>query len=170
MGMEHKAYVFDWAGFDAELAPVLYRALATGGCDELAAFIDTRRQFLTDPNEGDPLPDDWRALVEAWDAHQLGDLALTRYYQADKADGLRYDWSELSDRASPEVAAALLGTPFGPKGNLFDPGKYGSYFQTPGRVCQSLATLAHLDWPELRRYRALLESAVREGKGVYVTF
>lgn len=170
VGMEHKAYAFDWAGFDGELGPILYAALDTGDCAELAAFIEAERSRLTDPNEGELLPEGWQSHVETWDAHQLGDLALTKYYRADAIDGLSYDWSELHDRATPEVAAALLGAPFGPACNLFDPGKYGSNFQTPQRVRQSLAALAPLDWPELGRYRALLETAAASGKGVYVTF
>jgi hypothetical protein len=168
--MEHKAYVFDWVAFEGELAPVLYAALATGECDALAAFVCAHRGQLTDPNDGEPLPEDWRKLVETWDAHQLGDLALTKYYRAADVDGLSYDWVELDDRAPPAVAAALLGEPFGPKQNCFDPGKYGSYFQTPERARESLAALGRVRWPELRPYRTILKEAARQRRGVYVTF
>jgi hypothetical protein len=168
--MEHKAYVFDWTGFASGLGPVLENALVCGDCTGLAAFIDAERPQLTDPNEGDPLPTNWRALVYTWDAHQLGDLALTRYYRAGALDGLGYAWAEVSSRATPTVLSAMLGVPFGPQNNPFDPGKYGSYFQTPQDVHQSILALAPLDWPELVQYRLLLATAAREGLGVYVTF
>jgi hypothetical protein len=170
MPAEHKAYVFDWSAFDAELGIVLYAALETGDCTELAAFIDAERNRLTDPNEGDPLPDDWRALVYTWDAHQLGDFAMTAYYRVRGAEGLGYAWAEVYDRATPTLLSAVLGAPFGPPSTPFDPGKYGSYFQTPQGVQQSRVALEAFDWPELTRYRSLLTDAAREGVGVYVTF
>ena len=170
MGLEHKAYVFDWAGFDRELGLILYSALESGECDELAAFISEQRAYLTDPDEGDNLPEDWATLILTRDAHQLGDLALTKFYRPSEVDGLRYDWATLDEGATPEVAAAMLGAPFGPKANRFDPGKYGSYFQTPTQVRRSLDTLSAIDRAELERYRSILRSAMKAGKGVYVAF
>jgi hypothetical protein len=61
--MEHKAYTFDWSSFEGELAPALYAALKSCDLNHLVAFIAAQRHRLTDPNEGDPLPEDWPALV-----------------------------------------------------------------------------------------------------------
>lgn len=168
--MDHKAYVFDWDAFERELAPVLSGALRTGRCDDLVVFINSQRGFLTDPYEGEPLPPDWSSLIETPDAHQFGDFALTKYYRASDLDGLADAWEGIDDRALPDIAAALLGETFGPKKNPFDPGKYGSYFQTPKRVRESIAALSKVRWPELSGYRAILKSAARQKKGLYVTF
>ena len=64
----------------------------------------------------------------------------------------------------------MLGFPVGLSGRLFDPGRYGSYFQTPRQVRESLSVLKSHVCPELAGYLELLERCVGEGRGVYVTF
>jgi hypothetical protein len=68
--------------------------------------------------------------------------------------------------------------PFGPRHDRFDPGRYGSYFQTPRRVAGSLARVRgpDLSWLDehdrdfVRRFEVLLEECVAAGLGLYVTF
>jgi hypothetical protein len=59
-----------------ELHPLLEEALAADDPTELEAFIDENRAALTDPYEGDPLPEDWRAALENRDVHECGDYAF----------------------------------------------------------------------------------------------
>lgn len=170
MAMSHKAYAFDWQGFEFDLLPLLGEALATDDPGELAAFIDTHRDLLTDPYEGKPLPADWRASLESRDVHEYADYALTRFYDPANDCGLHEDWVEISDRLPANAADALLGFSVGPPNRMFDPGRYGSYFQNPAQVQESLATLRRLDLPELAEFIELLERCTAEGRGVYTTF
>ncbi len=119
--MDHKAYAFDYAGFQRRLAPILYAALETGDAGPLRAFIEANRAELTDPYEGEPLEE-----LPDGDVHELGDFALTAFYDPACDIGLADDWEEAGD--------AALGVPFGPPSNLFDPGRMGSYFQSPELV------------------------------------
>jgi len=62
--------------------------------------------------------------------------------------------------------------------NLFDSGRYGSYFQTPEQVAESLPRVRGFDlsWLDeqdrgfVRRFVRLLEECVAVGLGLYVTF
>ncbi len=90
--MCHKAYALDYEEFSVELAPILYRALETGHNDDLTALIDANHQALTFPWDGTPLPEDWRSSLELGDTHELGDLALTKYYDAAEDCGLQDYW------------------------------------------------------------------------------
>jgi hypothetical protein len=191
MSMEHKAYAFDYKAFRRRLAPLLYAALQTRDCARLVAFIDRHRAELTDLETMEVgLGPDWRERWEEKDPHRLGDLALTRYYDPGAPSGLSYDWQEVIDAAAKEAGNAraellVLGTPFGPPRTYFDPGKMGSYFQTPGQVCRNHGLLLRLldRRPELRDlapyYTAegqplsiglMFEEAVDADKGLYVTF
>jgi hypothetical protein len=170
MSMEHKAFAFDWQQFVRGLRPVLVLALADDDPAPLESFIDRHRAELTDPYEGEPLPDKWRDLLEAGDVQELADFAQTRYYRSSEDRGLGDKWTELSDELPSAAAAALLGTPLGPPDARFDPGRMGAYFQTPARVRRSLAVLAGVRRGELRPYRELLKRCVAAGLGVYVTF
>jgi hypothetical protein len=166
--MYHKAFAFDWTSFQRHLAPILHDALSSDSIAGLAAFIEHHWQSLTDPYEGQPLPEDWSALMENRDVHVYGDFALTLYYSPTVDFGVGDSWLALSD--DPSVAKALLGQPFGPADNVFDPGRMGSYFQTLDAVSSSLGILSADDRPELSDFIDLLERCGVEGMGVYVTF
>ena len=81
--MEHKAFAFDWNAFQRHLAPILRDALSSDSVVGLAAFIEHHRQSLTDPYEGEPLPEDWSSLMENRDVQDHGDFALTTLLLAD---------------------------------------------------------------------------------------
>lgn len=166
--MDYKAFAFDWNAFQRHLARILRDALSSDSVAELAAFIEHHRESLTDPYEGEPLPQDWSSLMESRDVQEYGDFALTLYYSPTADFGIGSSWVAVSDDI-PEPDA-LLGEPFGPPYNLFDPGRMGSYFQTPDTVSSSLRSLSADDRPELSDFVDLLERCGAEGMGVYVTF
>jgi hypothetical protein len=172
--VEQKAFVFDFATFETELRAILDRALETGRIAELARFIGENLATLKDPYEGEPLADGWEGMLESADPHQYGDFALTKYYDPRADIGLGYEWERARDVLLEHLGndAPLLGSTVGPAGNLFDPGKMGSYFQSAALVQANLQALRRLsdsiELAELERLRRALESAV--GKGLYVTF
>jgi hypothetical protein len=168
--MEHKAYAFDWSRFELELHPLLLEALTASDTAELEAFIDQHLPELKDPYEGEPLPADWRDTLENRDVHEYGDYALTRYYDPTDCWDIGYGWARLSEELPEAAANAMLGFAIGPAEKLFDPGRYGSYFQTPQRARESLKALQTYAYPDLARYLELLEQCVAEQRGVYVTF
>lgn len=170
MPMHHKAFAFDWTRFERDLLPPLTTALESDDPAPLIQFVNEHRSEISDPYEGDPLPEDWQVEFEVDDVHNAGDFALTRFYDPTADAGVGYDWPRLDDELSAEAAAALLGTPIGPSDNRFDPGKYGSYFQWPEQVPESLRALSGLDDPAVRNFRGLLERCAKSGLGVYVTF
>jgi len=170
VAMEHKAYAFDWKRFEFDLHSILEQALAANDSAELEKFIDRHRPELKDPYEGKPLPEAWREMLENRDVHEHADFALTLYYDPADHWGVGYAWADLSEQLPPEAADALLGFPAGPPGALFDPGRYGSYFQTPALVRESLAALRRVERPEVQEYRGLLERCAAGQLGVYVTF
>jgi len=166
----HKAYVFDAPVFAVELGPVLFQALLTGHLTELMAFVDAHRDQLTYPWEPTPLPPSWRTALERGDAQDIGDLALTKYYDAEEDCGLQEHWTDIEGQLPSEARAALLGTTFGPPQNLFDPGRMGAYFQDAAAVRQSIGALAKAASPEVALYREALTRAAHESRGLYVTF
>jgi hypothetical protein len=172
VALSHKAFAFNWRAFEFDLHPQLEAALEADDPSELEAFIVAHRKSLTDPYEGEPLPRTWRSMLENRDAHEYGEFALTRFYDPTDDCGLHESWAEVSERLPKRAANALLGFPVGPKGRLFDPGRLGSYFQTPGQVRESLAILRPRaeKVEELRLFVELLERCAAEGLGVYVTF
>ena len=179
MPMSHKAYAFDWRAFERdELPGLLSRALETGDTAGLVAYVERNRQALKDPYEGDPLAEDWQGQLGNRDVHEYGDYALTRFYDPNADCGLAYCWNEIDDALPEEDREVLLGSPFGPSHNRFDPGRYGSYFQTPQQVAGSLARVRGFDLPWLdehdrgfvRRFVRLLEECVAAGQGLYATF
>jgi hypothetical protein len=170
MSMQHRAYAFDWSAFVAELLPTLVRALAADDGRPLADFNDANRSELSDPYEGDPLPEDWRALLESGDTQELADFALTRYYRPGDDHGVGSGWLAVIDALPPEAASALLGKPVGPEGCWFDPGRMGSYFQSPSEVADSSEILGVVDLPDIWEFRRLLADCVGKRLGVYVTF
>jgi len=178
MGMRHHAYLLDDAGFEAALRPVLLRALSDGGTGELVAFIRQHRAELTDPYEGQPLGEDWEAQVEVRDSHQYGDFALTRYYRVAEDRGVGEQWRFVAEVLQHVVGTEvmLLGTPLGPRANVFNPGKLGAYFQTPAEAARNLLLLkaAIRKTPSaeepLAPLLSLLKEAVAARKGLYITF
>ena len=172
--MEHKAFVFDFVSFENELRSLLERALETGSVVELSRFIETNREALTDPNEGEPLDEQWKELIEVADPHQYGDFALTKYYRSRDDIGLSYAWESVREKLLERLGndAPLLGITVGPVDNAFDPGKMGSYFQSASQVAANLDALRQMPTnesePGIERLRDLLKAAV--GKGLYITF
>jgi hypothetical protein len=168
--MEHKAYAFEWSAFDVNLHPLLVVALTTNDTTGLLAFIGQHFAQLKDPYDGDLLSVDWRENLGNRDVQEYGDYALTLFYDPAECSGIGCDWAGLSDELPQHAADAMLGFPVGPTENLFDPGRYGSYFQTPGQVQVSLKALQPNSCPQLARFMELLERCVIKQQGVYVTF
>src|SRR4051812_47274759 len=108
MSMSHKAFAFDWDEFDGGLVPILAAALDAQDGTELAAFIERERDHLTDPYEGDPLPTDWRALLEVGDVQELADFALTRYYRVREERGIGPAWIGVGQSLPECQTRALL--------------------------------------------------------------
>jgi hypothetical protein len=132
--------------------------------------VNRHRNSVSDPYEGEPLEDDWQRKLENGDVQEVGDYALTRYYDPARDCGLAEAWLDLEAVMDAKSRQALLGKAFGPPGRTFDPGRMGSYFQAPETVKQSVAVLRHCDAAELREYLRLLEAASDAKKGIYVTF
>jgi hypothetical protein len=179
MSMSHKAYAFDWLAFEGnELHGILLAAFSSGDPAGLIRYIEAYRGDLKDPYEGDSLDEDWRDMLEKRDVHEYADFALTRFYDPAEDCGLGDQWRAIDDRLPEADQVALLGTPFGPPGAYFDPGRLGSYFQTPKQVAQSLACLRRLKLPDLEEYQReslerfadLLAECKEAGRGLYITF
>jgi hypothetical protein len=175
--MEHKAFLFDYDAFERELRPILEDALRSGDCGVLVSFITRNLRWLRGPYEGDVLRADWQAMIETKDAHQYGDFALTKYYDATADVGLGAAWQSIQDLLArdPTLAVSpMLGSAIGPKDEPFDPGKMGSYFQSPDdvrahyRYLLSRASTEPSD--DLSQAMQMLEAAVKAKKGLYVTF
>jgi len=168
--MEHKAYAFDWQDFADELCPVLLESLETGAVQGLRDFITLNRNQLTDPYAGAPLKANWQRLLSNRDVHEYGDYALTKYYDVGMDRGIGYAWMELSEQLPVEARRALLGKVLGPQQCCFDPGRMGSYFQTPAQVAASLNVLTGHQALGLEGFCDLLADCVANGFGLYVTF
>lgn len=176
MAMLHKAFMFDFAGFEAELKATLVGSLLSGETEPLKTFIEENMRFLEHPDGEGPLQDEWREQIPAEDVHAYGDVALTKYYDPEGDIGLDEDWQELQDILAEYISdeSPILGLPLGPPGNVFDPGRMGSYFQSESDVVRNLAFLGSLDEKIFRETSSeaieMLTIASRGGKGLYVTF
>ncbi len=178
MTLAHRAFAFDYARFNDELRPVLLSALETTDTAALVTWIDAHLSQLVDPDEGEPLPKNWQKSLAVGDVHELGDFALTKYYDGDLDIGLDTDWQDLGEllEKSGSDPAIVLGTPLGPEGAEFDPGRQGSYFQTPVEVMTALEQLRNLleAQPalatELAPLQGMFQQAARHRCGLYVTF
>lgn len=178
MSLAHRAFAFDYPAFAAELLPLLQRALETGKDAELGAFIDQNLNVLVDPYEGEPLAKNWQASLEAGDVQELGDFALTKYYDGDLDIGLDIDWEAIGEllQKSGLSPNMVLGTALGPPDALFDPGRQGAYFQTAAEVNAALAELQTLLQAnpslatELLPLQGMLQECARTRRGLYVTF
>lgn len=170
MSMSHKAFVFDWNGFQSELAPLLARSLADGDTVRLIEFGSRHQISLREPYEGEPLDPDWIEHLEIGDVQEVADFVLTRYYDPTQDRGLGGLWSVLDDSLDAGQRQALLGRTVGPETEPFDPGRMGSYFQDEETARKSLDVLRQLTRPEVANFVSLLEQAVTSSKGLYVTF
>ncbi len=171
--MEHKAYILDYSSFDRELRPVLETALQTMKNDELVQFIESNLGVLKDPCEGELLDADWRQIIDVTDVHQLGDLALTKYYDPKDDLGIGNSWEVIQDMISEDHSESpVLGVTVGPTENPFDPGKMGSYFQSEVQVDKNYRYLDSLpeERDEVKRAKEILSAARNAKSGLYVTF
>ena len=178
MSMLHRAFAFDYAAFRDQLRPLLLRALETNDPSELCGFIDANLNLLVDPYDGEPLVKNWREMLEHGDVQELGDFALTKYYDGDLDIGLDVDWKAIGEllEKSGSSQAITLGTPLGTPEAAFDPGRQGAYFQTAADVAEGLASLQTLLQAqpslasELAPLQGMLQQSARSRRGLYVTF
>jgi hypothetical protein len=170
MSMSHKAFAFNWYAFDFDLSPILLAALDADDGSELADIVNQERHRLTDPYNGDPLPEDWRTVLEVGDVQELADFALTLYYGVQEDHGVGSAWLTLNESLTAEQRLALLGGTIGVGDRLFDPGRLGSYFQSPEVIGESLKVLDGVAANEVQCFRELLAECAVWRLGVYVTF
>lgn len=169
--MEHKAFEFDWSAFDTELHRILVEALALNESASLLEHIAVHIDQLRDPYEGEPLKPDWRSMFgNLDDIHTIGDFALTRYYDPKADFGIGGTWLPIIEVLDQLTQSALLGQVVGKLTDPFDPGRMGSYFQSPGMLVQSIAALMSVNHSELHDYISFLGACRVRGHGVYVTF
>lgn len=170
MSFDHKAFAFEWDAFRRELAPILETALATDRTAVLEQFVDENVGHCSSPDDGERLDVGWRNNLVTGDVQEIADVALTKFYDPSNDSGLWDRWSELDSELDAGARKALLGSPFEVRGVRFDPGKMGSYFQSPDEVRASLSALRTLDSAKLGDFVAFLAGVARESKGLYVTF
>ncbi len=179
MSMDHKAYVFDYEAFNNELRPVLEESLRSGEVGPLLGFIREHFAELKDPHEGEPLEENWQDLLTYEDPQEYGEFALTKYYEPSEDLGVSTDWMELEELLVAEVEQGTdltMGDTVGPRGNVFDPGRMGSYFLTAGEVesrhdaLQMLVAAKPELEPRLEGLVSMYEKLFRAGKGAYQTF
>jgi hypothetical protein len=177
--MEHQAFIFDYNAFVNELAGILKNAIATNENHELIAFIEKNLPNLKDPYEGEPLDSYWKEMIEIGDISEYGDFAITKYYNPECDIGIGYNWEQLNDVLLQELnvdISPLLGTPFGASENYFDPGKQGSYFQSPEQVQKNLGLLGLLSQekldtlPNIDILKKMFSDTLVSKKGLYITF
>jgi hypothetical protein len=154
VSMSHKAYAFDWSAFARdELHNILLDALSSGDTNGLIRYIEANQDHIKDYYEGGPLSDNWRNVLANFDVQEFGDFALTRFYDPQKDSGLGIEWRGIDEHLSETDQAVLLGTPFGSSSAYFDPGRQGSYFQTPREVVRSLARVQRIELSAPRQSR-----------------
>ncbi|USD39589.1 hypothetical protein [Ferrimonas sp. SCSIO 43195] len=161
--MEHKVYDFDWHAFSQELMPVLERSLSDESTVALIVFINENVSELTDPYEGNKLKLDWKTLLETGSIQELGDFALTKYYNVLDDFGLAELWLPLQERLPSEAKEHLLGFPIA----NFDPGCCGSYFQMPEDLTKTYKALSTLSLSSINEFTAAIKAVEN---GLYVTF
>lgn len=178
MSLSHRAFVFDYHRFQMELRPILEAALAPGAVAPLRQFIEENLPYLKDPNDGAPLEEGWEQHLEVRDVDQYGDVALTKYYSPNLDGGIGSAWMELDAHlATMSLTSSTLGATIGSGQCRFDPGKIGSYFQSPNEVHRNLKALCEASpgmpaelLPSLISFIALLHNATEKRLGLYVTF
>jgi hypothetical protein len=112
----------------------------------LTAFVETNLDQLSLPWTAEPVDAGWRDEIDSNDPHQMGDLALTAFYDPGDDLGLGPEWlSSMKEEPDYEMLddhaqVLVLGQPFGPSSNLFDPGKMG---RTSGPLRRSMRSERH---------------------------
>ncbi|MEI8197241.1 MAG: hypothetical protein WCI73_15190, partial [Phycisphaerae bacterium] len=129
MSFSHKAFVFDWRQFNAELAKPLAESLRDGNTKRLIAFGERHLRLLRDPYEGLMLPTNWGEQLSEADIQEVADYVLTKFYNPTEDGGIGDAWLDIEVQLHADEREALLGMPFGEKTHVFDPGRMGSYFQ-----------------------------------------
>jgi len=179
MSMDHKAYVFDYDAFQKELAPVLEVALRANETKSILAFIESNFDDLKDPYEGEPLSEDWEDSLGNRDLQEFADYALTKFYDPAEYLGMSTQWHHVYDKLPRNLQNATLGVALGQEPNYFDPGRQGAYFQSPSLVAANVQLLASIpkdldltddDLESIEEYLSLLQEALGQKLGVYVTF
>jgi hypothetical protein len=179
MSLEHKAFVFDYKGFESNLKDILEAALVNGSTMQLSEYISQNQAYLKDPYEGEELSEDWEALIEIQDPHQYGDFALTNFYEPTEDIGLGYDWENAQEILSQRLTdiSLVLGSTVGTINNYFDPGKMGAYFQSSQQAVENQDLLETSFSQEeiessdvLKKLSEMLQAATSEKKGLYITF
>jgi hypothetical protein len=169
--MSHKAYAFNWRAFESdELHDILIAALESGDPKPIAQYIEFHREQIKDPYEGQPIVRGWQAMLGNQDVHEYGDFALTRFYDPTDDQGIAESWLAVDAHLAEQDRAALLGSSLGEAGRKFDPGRQGSYFQTPEQAAESLRCVERIGHDVLQCYAQLLRTCAVDGLGVYVTF
>ena len=163
LSMEHKAFDFDWDSFEAELLPILLPALKAKDSAKILSFIESNLNCISDPYEGERLTDNWRDELVSLPIQDIADYALPKYYSVTKEFGLGDSWIQISDELHQNEVDALLGKAF----EIFDPGGYGSYFQSLEQIKQSIDILSKNENPVVKSY---VKDLSEVSKGLYVTF
>jgi hypothetical protein len=185
VSIDHKAWLFDHAAFDAELAPVLFAALDECDFEPIRAFVAAHHASMRDPRSPAlaPLGDDWEAQLAdiGDDERRWADVALARYCAIDDADGLSQDGERAIEDIEQipalfDVAVELVeGRPFGPGHHRLDPGRSGTGLLSAGRVAELAALLdRHLastgKLAKMReRLRSIYARARDRGRGLLLT-
>jgi hypothetical protein len=123
MPMNDRAFAFRWDASERELRPAVERTLEADDPRELIDWIESHREALSDPYEGDPLPQNWQRLLETGDVDEFGDFALTCFYDVKQDLGLADRWLKVTDILEDDANAALLGTSLEVTGRVFDPSR-----------------------------------------------
>jgi hypothetical protein len=172
VSMSHKAYAFNWRAFEKdELHHLLVAALESGDPATIVRYIETHREQIKDPYEGQPIEKSWQETLENRDVHEYGNFALTRFYDPANDQGIADCWLTVDAVIAEQDRQALLGVALGKLGHEFDPGRQGSYFQTPEQAVESLRRIEHIGHiDQLQPYVQLLRMCAVDDLGVYVTF
>jgi len=178
MSMSHKAFLFDYGRFEQEIEPLLRKGL-DGNPSLLEDYIAANLAQLKDPYEGESLGKDWREQWPVDTPEELADFVLTACYDPGLDIGLGDAWWD-ADRILNEgdelVAGILLGRTLQVNGKFFNPGKQGTYFQSPDRVDTHLRLVERLveaapEYQEtLQPVIDLFQTAVEHRSGLYITF
>ncbi len=161
--MEHKAYEFDWNSFEKEFAELFISSLRSDDKDALIAFIESNPSSITDPYEGNSLEDNWKEYLNTLSTLEIADHALTKYYSVEEEFGLCDEWLPINETLCQKEIDALLGISY----SEFDPGCYGSYFQSPLLLVENIGILSNSGNKTIRSYLGSLSNVC---KGLYVTF
>jgi len=161
--MEHKAYQFDWNSFEKEFKDLLISSIRSDNKGALFSFIESNLSFITDPYEGESLNENWKEYLNSLSIQEVADHALTKYYSVQEEFGLNGEWLEINETLTQEEVNALLGFSY----SDFDPGCYGSYFQSKSLLNENIGILSNSKNKEIRSYLANLRNV---SKGLYVTF